>query len=267
MFVQDKLLFKHSAGSGGSPLENHGGREWSSLELPQALCFGYEYDHYIQAVMKNRRDPSGLLTVTGVAEIVQEIDEAYEEENDSGKAGDEEGDEDDQGSGNVASWNGIAVSLDVEIDRIKNKDKLDETGLQKLAAFRQLARTKVQTHVEISVESLSDVEIITAMKNSAAGKLKGDADNGKPVGIFYDVKLCGQGTAHAHVRPPSLRGNGEHLKRLLSLTMQARGGQDEIADGDMYFLYDAGKSGPSLSSSLPQDVSDPRCNGLGERVS
>ena len=213
------------------------------------MAFGYEYDWALQNALKNRRDASGLMTINGIAEIIEDIDAKYAEE--TGRTEEKE----DSGELPVVPGSGQAVESDgldvaVQVLIAKAPTDFDCEKMTKLEKYRDLARTKVTCHVDLVPETGSDLELITAIKNSDAFKATCDASTGKHVGIFYDTKLVGQASAHPHLRTPPLRQNGEHLRRLIGIFMQARG-EGVIADTDLYFLFDGGKPGWTRDWAYP----------------
>ena len=64
----------------------------------------------------------------------------------------------------------------------------------------------------------------------------------KNCAIIYDYKLAAQSSSSPHLRIASMRGNGDHLKRMIRCALAAN---DNTAIGpkDMYFLYDGKKEG------------------------
>eukprot|EP00959_Pyramimonas_sp_CCMP1952_P068123 1421951-Pyramimonas_sp.AAC.1 len=59
--------------------------------------------------------------------------------------------------------------------------------------------------------------------------------------IKYHPNCCGESSSKPHLRPPSLRANGEHLKRAVNMVLQAANFQ--IEDRMIFMLFDAGKEG------------------------
>ena len=83
---------------------------------------------------------------------------------------------------------------------------------------------------------------------SPLGKLRGiprpqDPAKSKYIGVFYDPKVSGEANHRPMQRVPPLRA--ELVRRLLDLAKSRFGSQegDGVPEGDLYFLFDGGKSG------------------------
>ena len=88
---------------------------------------------------------------------------------------------------------------------------------------------------------------------SPLGKLRGiqrpqDPAKSKYIGVFYDPKVSGEANHRPMQRVPPLRV--ELVRRLLDLAkvpLWVSGG-DGVPEGDLYFLFDGGKSGNQATS-------------------
>ena len=73
------------------------------------------------------------------------------------------------------------------------------------------------------------------------------------MGVFYDVKLSGECDSRPQWRMPTLRG--EHLKRLLEIARSRfpveEVDNNEIPEGDLYFLFDASRPGNQAAILKP----------------
>ena len=83
---------------------------------------------------------------------------------------------------------------------------------------------------------------------SPLGKLRGiprpqDPAKSKYIGVFYDPKVSGEANHRPMQRVPPLRA--ELVRRLLDLAKSRFGSQEGggVPEGDLYFLFDGGKSG------------------------
>ena len=99
----------------------------------------------------------------------------------------------------------------------------------------------MDTYVELVSETCTDDKIVQRMRDSAAFKQLGDAGKCTHQGIFYNPHLCAESSSKPHCRPPPLRQNGDHLRRLVCLTLRAQDWQ--ILDQQLFFIFDGGKAG------------------------
>ena len=114
---------------------------------------------------------------------------------------------------------------------------------RKLDRFKRQAEQFVASNVTLVDEMQSDDQILAALKESPAGKARAEAGKKQHILIFYDQQDAGEAQAQPHLRTPPLRSKGDHLKRFLRLMMQRRDSPDDLDDGDVYVLNDAGRAG------------------------
>ena len=103
------------------------------------------------------------------------------------------------------------------------------------------SRTLVNTYAELINEGTDDDTILIRLTDSGAFKKQSDLPPKSHIGIVYHPALCGESSSKPHLRVPPLRKGGDHLKRLSAIVLRASSW--DIAEGHMWFVYDAGKLG------------------------
>ena len=58
----------------------------------------------------------------------------------------------------------------------------------------------------------------------------------------------GESVTAPHLRPPSFRK--EHAQKGIKAVMASRGRGEEVHEGDVFFVYDAGKMGPETTDHI-----------------
>ena len=99
--------------------------------------------------------------------------------------------------------------------------------------------------------------LFAAMMETPACKLRGspnekDPSQSKYVGVVYDPKVSGEANHRPQLRVPPLRI--ENCKRLIELARGRFGqevGDDDLPEGDLYFVLDGGKSGNTAELLKP----------------
>ena len=109
-------------------------------------------------------------------------------------------------------------------------------------------RKLVDTYIALAPETWTDDKIVQHMKDSAAFNAKGGAIKCTHQGVFYNPHLCGESSSKPQVRPPPMREQGAHLKRMMCLLLRAQDWQ--LNDQQLFFIYDGGKAGDTLCISL-----------------
>ena len=117
----------------------------------------------------------------------------------------------------------------------------------------QNSRSLVHTYVDLVDELEKDTVIGTRLTDSEAFKKHPQAGTKSHGAVMYNPAHCGEASSRPHIRAPPLRGAGDHLKRMTSITLRAYSWS--IAENQIYFIYDAGKTGsvpihPSIRLSV-----------------
>ena len=208
------------------------------LSFVESCFFSYHFDAAIRTALINRKDVASAVTAAPLSDELEEIKgmmvESEAPTGDGAGDGDLIMDDDAEGEGGATN---PALENSAEIKKL-TKAFADMThSKDKLEGFLTQAKRFIATHVSLGVETDTDDQIIKAMQESAAAKCMKDGFTG----IFYDSKVAGEASTHPSVRLPPLRDGGEHLKRLVALRLRA--GAGEIAEKEVFFIYDAGKDG------------------------
>ncbi|CAK0896993.1 unnamed protein product [Prorocentrum cordatum] len=121
--------------------------------------------------------------------------------------------------------------------------------MQKLNLFKRKVAELVRSHVESVPDMTKECDLIQALKNTEAGRIKGSKNVENPaqssyVAIVYDSKVSGECSHRPHLRQVYFRS--EHCKRLLKVALNLKE-PDAIADGDLYILPDGGKHGNEMA--------------------
>jgi hypothetical protein len=126
----------------------------------------------------------------------------------------------------------------------------DDEG-RKLERFKRQAIQQVSANVTLADETMDDDKILEILSQCPAGKARGEPGNNSHVLIWYDQQDAGEATAQPHLRIPPLRNKGKHLERFLKLCLGRVAGPggtyDELEDGDVYVINDAGRTGNKAS--------------------
>ena len=117
-------------------------------------------------------------------------------------------------------------------------DDLDSDE-DKILKYRAMAMHEVKTRIKLIVEPSSDEAFATAIADTSIGQLRGDSQ--KKILCLYDIRKSGESVTAPHLRPPSFRK--EHAQKGLRAVMASRGRSEEMHEGDVFFVYDAGKMG------------------------
>ncbi|CAK0797157.1 unnamed protein product [Prorocentrum cordatum] len=121
--------------------------------------------------------------------------------------------------------------------------------MQKLNLFKRKVAELVRSRVEFAPDMTKGCDLIQALKNTEAGRIKGYKNVENPaqssyVAIVYDSKVSGECSHRPHLRQVYFRS--EHCKRLLKVALNLKE-PDAIADGDLYILPDGGKHGNEMA--------------------
>ncbi|CAK0806360.1 unnamed protein product, partial [Prorocentrum cordatum] len=201
----------------------------------KGAIFGYEFDRGIKSAVLKRCDPKSCMEQGDLAEAASTINEMLGTEERTRKAAEDHQKEvsDDPEDEEPC----LTLEEMPEIKKLVKKTEADEAKAKRVSYFQAKASTLVHTHVELVSEVEPDDVIIQRFKDSAAYRTTGSKDKRNYRGSFYNPNHCGESSSKPHVRPPSLRGNGEHLRKLLSLALRATDFQ--MGDRDLYFIFDA----------------------------
>lgn len=147
----------------------------------------------------------------------------------------------------------------------------DAADLARLERALSQAKGIVASYVKMVPETLSDDDLIKALKDSGAGSVKGDPDKRTHVLIMYFQQDAGESSAQPKLRVPPLRSRGAHLQRLVHLAMNRHGAEfdKELHPQDIYLISDAGKEGNKnliLGAFTVPDSHDPAAGGVPKQV-
>ena len=210
----------------------------SFLTLVEETIYSTKHDTEVRKALVNRRDHGSLLGQEHFSDLLGVIKDMFDAENHgSDKTVDEKDDED------IVDVVIGAAGMDAapEVKKIDEAAAGKEDVKAKLESFKTQARRTISTFVTLSVESDTDDAIIKSMTESGVAKVKNIGSG--MIGVLYDSKLGGESSATPHIRHPSLRDNGEHLKRFASLKLRAGGDETSLPDDELWMLPDAGKHG------------------------
>ena len=220
------------------------------------LVFGKAYDAPLKMAVKASKTPADALQTPGLVEYLQEIDAKRAL---------------DRGSENTTEVTADPEELDKpagESDEIifhlpaKDSAKAstvvkasDVTGPKRemLDSIISNTRQNIAAHIHLIPQEPDEPHphgLVAALMATPLGKLRGapnpkDPAKSKYIGIFYDPKVAGEANHRPQLRVPPLRS--EPLRRLVELA-RSRVGPTEVTDeelpeGDIYFLFDGGKFG------------------------
>lgn len=115
--------------------------------------------------------------------------------------------------------------------------------VRKLDRYKRQAEQLVASNVCFCDELMDDADILNVLRSSPAGQARGEAGKRTRVLIWYDQQDAGEATAQPHLRTPPLRAKSGHLHRFLRLVMARTETPDDVDDGDVYVVNDAGRPG------------------------
>ena len=103
------------------------------------------------------------------------------------------------------------------------------------------SRSLVSTYVELVPETEQDTAISSRLTDSEAFKKHPPTITKSHGAVIYNPSNGGEASSKPHLRAPPLRQAGDHLKRLTAIVLNAF--KWSIAENQIYFIYDAGKTG------------------------
>ncbi|CAE7487786.1 unnamed protein product [Symbiodinium sp. CCMP2456] len=124
-------------------------------------------------------------------------------------------------------------------DFVKSRgiQSLDGEKIKALQVFERKARMLVQSNVALHVFADKEKELVTKIKDSPAGAVRGKDTTW--VGIFVDPAHIGEPATAAHARVAPC--NQKYLKNILSSVLKTRDPQQtSLHPRDMFFLFDSG---------------------------
>lgn len=225
------------------------GRASSPLQNPrriQAVVFSYEHDGVLKVGLKRRADFKSLMSQPPLSEMVDSIKVAMEDEAGPAKQvgpGDSGDEPNDEAEGDVDC---TVLALDdlPEMKKMTKKLEEDDEKAKQLQYWKAHAKRLVEAHVELVSEQESDDVIVQKFKDSAAGKIRGNAADKSHVFFSYNPNLCGEASSQPCSRKPPLRQNGDHLRRACGLFMRAR--DWNLDERDIWCFFDGGREGRFL---------------------
>ncbi|OLP81256.1 hypothetical protein AK812_SmicGene38225 [Symbiodinium microadriaticum] len=140
-------------------------------------------------------------------------------------------------------------------------DDLDSDE-DKILKYRAMAMHEVKTRIKLIVEPSSDEAFATAIADTSIGQLRGDSQ--KKILCLYDIRKSGESVTAPHLRPPSFRK--EHAQKGLRAVMASRGRSEEMHEGDVFFVYDAGKMGNERAISSLLSTNEGKRIGHDKRM-
>ena len=217
-----------------------------AFQLMEGIIYKETHDMPLKNAIKNRRTPADTLQISGLSEVITEIDEAYELERQ--KAAEKE-----KETGEVSLYQPSAATDGPEeavsevlgaADLAKNigelKEKVSDTNKEVIDSFLVHGQTLRKTHITILVEDSSEVKTGQEIGKTKAGQARGDPSKCSYIYINYDIADSGETLSHPHTRVAPLRM--EHVRKCINAMLIARGMTD-LHPGDCYNISDGGNHG------------------------
>ena len=197
------------------------------------MVYQKTHDSVLRQGLKNRKSATEILSYGAFETLVQELKGAVEKDRKaSGQAL--------PGTAPASTAQSVRDADDIPEHILSACLEDLETDEDKILKYRAMAMHTVKTRIKLIVEPSSDEAFATAISDTSIGQLRGDSQ--KRVLCMYDIKKSGESVTAPHLRPPSFRK--EHAQKGIKAVMASRGRGEEVHEGDVFFVYDAGKMGP-----------------------
>jgi hypothetical protein len=227
--------------------------EVKCLSFFSDVIFGKAYDAPLKLAVKSGKSPSDALQSPGLVEYLQEVEARRTLDRGADVLADD-----------IAHEEAINPAGDDDlIFHLPAKDQTKDPTVVRASAVCGTKRDMLDSIINNTRQNIAaQIHLIAvepdephphglpaAVNATPLGKLRGapcprDTNKSKYVGIFYDPKVAGEANHRPLLRVPPLRV--EPYRRLIDLALgrcPEMTDAGEIPDGDLYMLFDAGKSG------------------------
>lgn len=126
------------------------------------------------------------------------------------------------------------------------------------------AERKVSSHIQLLIEPPGESALQQSIKDSNIGMMRGE--HGQQYFLIYaNVRVSGECNSKRHVRLPPLR-EGKWVKLLKSAIVARSGSEDMLVPGDLFLLFDGGKSGNENTLTKPFTIEPPEGKARTNRL-
>lgn len=224
--------------------------ETKCLNFFSEVVFGRAYDGPVKVAVKAGKAADEALLMPGLVESLQEIETKRAAEQQlpaSEEAHDEQTDKNPRPLEDIVFRLPPSAGSD-QPTLVRASMVQDQAKRDMLDDIINSTRQTIAAHIHLLPQEPSEPHnhgLLGAVMGTPLGKLRGSPDLDTPIkskyiGVFYDPKVAGEANHRPMQRIPPLRS--EPMRRLLDVALN-RFGPDEIPEGDLYFLFDGGRSG------------------------
>ncbi len=234
----------------------HTPAEVAWLALLEDVVFGKLYDHCLRSQVK--QGSKDMLEAPSIQEALGAIKEKIKPDEDANGDGcdDDQPSTNNQGQQEDEGGTGVTFTLAFTENSGDNKSKTKETKVllnslpeEKRDIVDSIVRqTRQQIQAQIVLLDGSDPRMLQELQATALGRMIGERDTSsrkesKYVGIVFDVKNYGEACHRPQLRVPPFRS--ENYRTIMDIAGQRKANTDSttIMDGDVYFIFDGGKTG------------------------
>ncbi len=182
------------------------------LNAIEMIIFSCDYDSVLAQHLKNRKSLTDMCETQPISELLEEIMAALAEDRSHAMTAERESiaaPVADPADVAMGPETGVSPDCGLEADpALKSIGELDDTASFQLDRFKRMARQLVQSHVMLAEETFEDGELLQRLRDSSAGRARGDPEQRTHVIIWYDQQEAGEASAQPHLRTPPLRNKG-----------------------------------------------------------
>ena len=231
------------------------------LRLLEEAVFGKMYDSSLRLQVKS--NARNMLDTQRIEEVLTQVEAkvnaklaAEEAQNDEGEKGmQDEGDEQGMGIGGVVftmltSEDGQGGFKKETVSKVA-LESLPEEQREIVDLIVRQTRTQIQAQIVLIDGSMAQASVEDAVQKSPLGRAAvGERDWSNPektqyVGIFFDPKNHGEALHRPQLRVPPF-SKDLYTAALDSAFKRSEGDGTMLNEGDVYFVFDGGKSGLDL---------------------
>ena len=212
------------------------------ITFVENVIYGHDLDGALKASLCRSRECATIMTTAPFNEFVTEIEEALHKE--LSDAGDEDTLKVEESEDEAMDCDNISPDSNMLKETLK--DDIDSASVDKkteIEAFGELCARKLEMFVTLEVEPDDKTALTDRIKQTEVNNQRLSSEKGY-VMVVYDMKCAGEASAQPNIRVPPLRGNGDHMRSLVSATLHAYNSTGtELGPRDMFVTFDGFKPG------------------------
>ena len=249
-----KSWFEHEEATDKSWRAGRPVSEIKFLNFLTEVVFGRAYDSTVKSALRASKLPEDTLNGPGIVEIIQEIEgKRLLEQQLAGPPQTQNQQQNEVPTPDFPDDITFRLPSKGGQEPTIMKASMVQDGIRRemLDSIIHNTRQNIAAQVTLIAQEPNKPHphgLHATIMGSPLGKLRGiprpqDPAKSKYIGVFYDPKVSGEANHRPMQRVPPLRV--ELVRRLLDIAKSRFGSQegDGVPEGDLYFLFDGGKSG------------------------